>query len=116
VREVLAIAADATLTNEDMGKIVTNRGASGAVVITLPSASGENAGGSVEVHVVANQSLRVQAATNDKMVLINDAAGDYVEWSTGNEKIGGGGLFVSDGTNWLFSAMNAGANTVTTST
>jgi len=116
VSEVLALTASATLTNDDLGKIVTNRGASGAVTITLPTPSGDNAGGEVRVMVVADQNVTVNCSTNDKIVIFNDAAADSVAWSTSGEKIGAGGDFVSDGTNWFFRAQNAGANTVTTAT
>lgn len=116
IREVVALTASATLTNDDMGKVLTNRGAAGAVTITLPTPSGDNAGGSVEVRVVADQNVIVNCSTNDKIVIINDAAADSVAWQTSSEKIGGGGRFVSDGTNWFFESANAGANTVTTTT
>lgn len=115
-REVVALTASTTLTNNDMGKTFTNRGASGSITITLPTASGDNAGGEVRVRVVADQTVIVQSATNDKIVIFNDAAADTVAWQTVGEKIGGGGMFESDGTNWFFSAINAGANTVTTTT
>lgn len=116
VKEVVALAASTTLTNEDLGKLFTNRGASGAVTITLPTPSSDNAGGHVQVRVVADQNVTVNCSTNGKIVLINDAAGNSVAWSTSSEKIGGGGLFESDGTNWFFIPQNAGANTVTTTT
>lgn len=115
-REVVAIAASATLSNFDLGKTFTNRGATGSVTITLPTPSGDNAGGEIRVRVVADQTVVVNCATNDKIVIFNDAASDSVAWQTSSEKIGGGGMFESDGTNWFFSALNAGANTVTTAT
>lgn len=115
-REVVALTASTTLSNYDLGKTFTNRGASGSVTITLPTASGDNAGGEIRVRVVADQTVVVNSATNDKIVIFNDAAADSVAWQTSGEKIGGGGMFESDGTNWFFSAINAGANTVTTAT
>jgi hypothetical protein len=115
-REVVAIAASTTLSNYDLGKTFTNRGATGSVTITLPTPSGDNAGGEIRVRVLADQTVVVNCATNDKIVIINDAAADSVAWQTSSEKIGGGGMFESDGTNWYFSALNAGANTVTTAT
>ena len=116
VREVLAFTADATLTNEDLGKIITNRGATGAVIITLPTVSADNKGGTIVVRSVVNQDLTINSATNDKIVILNDAAADSVAFSTTNEKIGGGGSFTSDGTGWLFANLSAGANTITTAT
>lgn len=82
IREVVALTASATLTNDDMGKVLTNRGAAGAVTITLPTPSGDNAGGSVEVRVVTDQNVIVNCSTNDKIVIINDAAADSVAWQT----------------------------------
>lgn len=115
-REVVAVTASTTLTNNDLGKTITNRGASGSVTITLPTPSSDNKGGEIRVRVVADQTVVVDCATADKIVIFNDAAADSVAWQTSSEKIGGGGMFESDGNNWFFSALNAGANTVTTAT
>ncbi len=115
-REVVALTASTTLSNYDLGKTFTNRGASGSVTITLPTPSGDNAGGEIRVRVVADQTVIVNCSTNDKIVIFNDAAADSVAWQTSSEKIGGGGAFESDGTVWMYRPMNAGANTVTTTT
>lgn len=114
-REVVALTASTTLTNDDIGKIFTNRGASGSVTITLPAPDSTNAGGSVEVFVVANQTVVV--TTTDKMAIFNDAAADSVSVATSNEKIGAAFRFVSDGSVWF--AMQSGTGgtfTVTTAT
>ena len=113
-REVVALTASTTLTNNDVGKVFTNRGASGAVTITLPTPDGENAGGEIEVCVVADQTVTV--TTSDKLILFNDAAADSVAFSTSGEKIGGVFLFLSDGTGWFAKKASVGANTVTTAT
>lgn len=115
-REVVALTASTTLTNNDLGKTFTNRGASGAITITLPTPSGDNSGGEIRVRVVANQNVTVQCATNDLLVIVNDAAADSVAWSTLNEKIGAGGMFESDGTNWFFSDLSGGTATISTAT
>lgn len=115
-REVVALTASATLTNYDIGKIFTNRGASGTVTITLPAPDSTNAGGRVEVYCVANQTLTVNCSTNDLLVIFNDAAADSVSFATANEKIGAGGMFISDGTGWIYANTCAGANTLTTAT
>ena len=115
-REVIALTASTTLSNYDLGKTFTNRGASGSVTITLPTPSGDNKGGEIRVRVVADQTVVVDCATADKIVIFNDAAADSVAWQTSSEKIGGGGMFESDGTNWFYNPLNAGANTVTTTT
>lgn len=115
-REVVAVTASTTLTNGDLGKTITNRGATGSVTITLPTPSGDNKGGEIRVRVVADQTVIVNCATNDLIVIFNDAAADSVAWQTSSEKIGGGGMFESDGTNWFFSNLSGGANTITTAT
>lgn len=115
-REIVALTASTTLTNNDLGKTFTNRGASGTVTITLPTPSGDNAGGEIRVRVVANQTVTVNCATNDLLVIVNDAAADSVSFATLNEKIGAGGMFESDGTNWFFSNISAGTVTLTTAT
>ena len=115
-REVIALTASTTLSNFDLGKTFTNRGASGSITITLPTPSGDNAGGEIRVRVVANQTVVVNCATNDLIVIVNDAAADSVSWATLNEKIGAGGMFESDGTNWFFSNLSAGTVTLTTTT
>lgn len=115
-REVVALAASTTLGNGDLGKTFTNRGATGTVTITLPTPSGDNAGGEIRVRVVAAQTVTVNCATTDKIVILNDAAADSVSFATSNEQIGAAGMFESDGTNWFFSHISAGAATLTTAT
>ena len=115
-REVIALTASTTLSNYDLGKTFTNRGASGSVTITLPTPSGDNKGGEIRVRVVADQTVVVDCATSDKIVIFNDAAADSVAWQTSSEKIGGGGMFESDGTNWFFSSISGGTATVSTAT
>lgn len=114
IKEVVAVAASATLTNDDVGKIITNRGASGSVTYTLPAPSQDNAGGSIEFMVVANQTILVNCETNDLIVIGNDAAADSVSYATGNEKIGASFIMTSDGTNWFFRNTSAAAFTLTT--
>lgn len=117
-REVVATAASITLGNNDIGKIITTRGASGAVTVTLPTPSMDNAGGSVTVLNVVDQNLTVNCSTNDLVMIINDAAADSVSLQTASQKIGGGFDFISDGTNWFVNLRNptGGTLTVTTAT
>ena len=64
---VLAKTADYTITSEDIKKntLFTNRGASGAVVLTLPTASQDLAGHVITVITVVAQTLQVnQGAAN----------------------------------------------------
>ena len=74
LREVIALTASVTLTNYDIGKIFTNRGAAGAVTVTLPTPSSDNAGGAMDFATVAGQNLTVQSTGN--LILLNDAAGN----------------------------------------
>lgn len=111
-REVLTITANTTLTNSDVGKIITNRGATGAVVITLPAAGVGNLGGSILVMATADQNLTV--TTTDNLVTINDLAADSVAFSTTSQKIGGGWEFISDGVAWHALVLGSGGTQTTT--
>ena len=114
-REVVALTASTTLTNHDIGKVFTNRGAAGSVTITLPAPDSTNQGGCIDVHVVADQTVVV--TTTDKLAIFNDAAADSVAVQTSGEKIGGSFQFISDGTSWLARSMGVGgAFTITTAT
>ena len=101
IQAIEAKTADYYMKASDIGKIFTNRGATGAVNLTLPDTAQIAAGWFVEFFVVANQSLTITAYTADTMVAFNDAAADSVAFSTSNEKIGGGGKVMWDGTGWL---------------
>jgi len=113
-KEVIALTANTTLTNDDVGKIFTNRGAAGSVTVTLPAPDGINAGGSIDVYAVADQNVVV--TTSDKMAIFNDAAADSVAVSTSGEKIGACFQFTSDGTVWFAKSLGVGAHTITTAT
>lgn len=115
-KEVIALTANTTLTNYDIGKIFTNRGATGSVTITLPAANSENAGGVISVITVADQTVTVASSPADKLVIFNDAAADSVAISTSSEKIGAVLDFISDGTNFFAASRCVGATTITTAT
>lgn len=100
-RDIEAKTAAYKILPEDVGVLFTNRGASGAVTLTLPDTSDIETGWYCDVFVVADQTVTVAAATADTMVVFNDAAADSIAFSTSNEKIGGGARFVWDGTGWL---------------
>ena len=99
-RQVKAITADYTLSDQDWGKLITNRGAGGAVVVTMP-APGTAEGETIEFFTVANQNFTVKAAAAAQFVLFNDATASSVLVGTTNQKIGTGIRLVSDGTSWL---------------
>lgn len=68
---VTAKAADATLTVANFGTIITNTGAGGTVVLTLPAAS-TAAGCSIKVQVTVAQIVRCTPATGEKVYLGGD--------------------------------------------
>jgi hypothetical protein len=115
-REIINATGNITLTSDDVGKIVTNRGAAGAVVVTLPAANSTNAGGTILVLPTADQNLTV-SGTADTMIILNDLTADSVAVSTAGQKIGGGFEMVSDGVGWHALVLGAaGTQTVTTAT
>lgn len=96
-KKLFAVAktADYTVTANDSGKVLTNRGASGAVTFTLPTP----ANGLWFIFAgLADQNI-VIAATG-KIVSLNDATADTLTASTSSEKIGAVMIVVSDGTSW----------------
>ena len=114
-REVLAKTADYTVTGADEGALITNRGAGGAVVVTLPAQSAVPVGFWVQVYCAAAQNLTVQTATVDTLVQDGDLNTDSIGWVTGSHQVGNGGTFVADGTGWLYFA-NVAATTTTIAT
>lgn len=89
-----------TVTEQDMGKIITTRSATGTVTITLPD-PGAVTGGDVIVYSVAAQTTVVKTHAAGKMVTFNDATASSVTLSTANQLIGTQIRMVSDGTSWL---------------
>lgn len=90
-RRVVAKTADysvsAALDRDDT--IFTNRGASGAVVFTLPSPTRGYLGARYHFRSVVDQNLTVAGAANGDIVTLNDQAANSVAMSTANQKIGG---------------------------
>lgn len=116
-RVILAKTGDYTITTDDEGALFTNRGASGAVNFTTPTAPPR--GFWFEVHCVAAQNVTVTAGTADTMILFNDATADSIAWSTAGEIIGSGARFTWDGTGWItqqYPASTSAAQTVATVT
>jgi hypothetical protein len=100
---VKAKTADYTVVTgtDASGTVFTNRGASGAVIFTLPAPSQAIAGVFYDFLGVADQDVTVKTATVDTLLTKNDAAADSVAMSTSGEKIGGAMRFVCDGTAWI---------------
>lgn len=93
--------ADFRMTYIDSGKLITNRAATGNLVFTLPPTADIVSGWHVWVINSAASKITVQSNTADTMTVFNDLTADSVAFGTTNEIIGGGWLFVWDGTGWL---------------
>lgn len=84
----------------DCGKLFTNRGAGGAIVLTLPAVADIPTGWNMRWFVIADQSLTVTAPSGT-LCGYNNVSRTSIAFSTTSEKIGGGGLIVYDGTKYL---------------
>jgi hypothetical protein len=106
--KVLAVTADRTLTVDYSGGLVTNRGASGTVDVTLPAVAVAK-GMEVTFMRVAAQTLRVSPATGERMM---KADGSLAAVSKGLELATDGAAIrvESDGTNWLMSQSRGTIN------
>ena len=98
-RTIEAKAANYTLTSDDMGKIFTNRGASGEVTFTLPDASSAFSGAHVTILPIAAQKTTITTATADVLITAGDAEADSV--TQNSAAIGGIIELFCDGTNWI---------------
>lgn len=111
--QIVAKTADYQIVPGDIGKLFTNRGASGAVVFTLPVVADLTAGWWCEFFVAANQSFAIASSGSaDNITTFNDATADSVTINTSGERIGFGARYVWDGTGWL-AFHNLGAETQT---
>lgn len=111
---VVAKTADYTVLATESGTVFTTSGASGAVVFTLPTAA---AGLCYWFFNGADQNMTVTSSPADKFMLFNDIAADSIAFSTVSEKVGGGVMCVSDGTNWFgFVALGSETQTPTIAT
>lgn len=98
-----AKTADYTVVAADDRTLFTTKGASGAVVFTLPAPTLALKGMLVGFFNEADQNMTVNCATNDLIVTFNDLAADSVAFSTSGQKIGAMVEFTPnfDGTKWL---------------
>lgn len=115
-RIINAKTAAYRMVAEDVGSIITTRGASGSVTLTLPPTANLNVGWNVRVFCAAGQTVTVASDTADTITTFNDLTADSVALSTSSEKIGGGAEFVWDGTGWLHFQMYQETQTVTVAT
>ena len=108
LKKVMAKTADYTLTMEDCGAFISNKGASGAVVITAPNAV-VPVGWHVYLAAMADQNLSFDPKPDTASVYIKGAAqtaGKYVLVAD----IGDYMLLVWDGTDWLAFNSISGAD------
>lgn len=100
---VEAKTADYTVTNEDMGKIFTTRGAAGAVDFTLPAASDDIKGQDLWfMTATTSGNMTVTSAEGGNIVTFNDIGANSVAFTTVAEKAGGAFHVISDGSDgWL---------------
>jgi len=100
-KDIVAKTAAYQIVPRDVATLFTNRGASGAVILTLPATAKLETGWWCEWFTVADEVFTITAPAVDTMVVFNDAAADTVGFGTSGEHIGGGGKAVWDGTGWL---------------
>lgn len=113
---IMALTASYTINVADSGKFITTRGASGAVVVTLPTVSTGFAGVEFSIFNAVDQDLTLTAQTNGQIMFKNDVAANSVAYSTAAEKIGGAFRAVCDGTSWLVMPLAEEAQTITVAT
>lgn len=96
---ILAKTASATLTHAEHGALITNRGATGTVTLTLPKAS-YSPGIRFRFVRVAAQAVRVNPQDADQLMDTDGTlltAGFYQELGSTGATL----EYVSDGTNWI---------------
>lgn len=103
--ECVPLTANATLdvTAYRSGTVFTNRGAAGAVTLTLPTLSNIRKwrGYTVLFNGIADQTIKLQAAAG-KGIGLNNAACASIAAQTAGQKIGTVLKAVWDGSSWLF--------------
>ena len=107
-KKVTALTANTTLNATHIGGVITNRGAGGAITVTIPD-SGSHSGSWFEYYGLANQNVNFVAATAGDLVGINDAAVNSAHFNTANQLIGASAKFFSDGTSWFVVNQSVGA-------
>lgn len=98
------------------GTIFTTRGATGAVIFTLPSiASGQHKGLFYDFLNLVDQNMTIAAPAVDTLVAVHDLAADSVIYSTSSQKIGALARAIWDGTAWAVVNLST-ANALTVNT
>ena len=112
VLPVKAITADATLEPKDYNKLLTNRGAGGHVILTLPDPVSENSGMVVAfANVVDSVNIAIKSTTAGKCVIKDNVAADGGKLVTAGDMEGGILIAISDGTSWIIAPL--GDTTIT---
>jgi predicted Rossmann-fold nucleotide-binding protein len=106
-RRVLAKTANYTISGargDAAGTVFTNRGATGAVVFTLPAPNRANTGDYYDFIVVAAFDVKVQGPAADQVVTVGDAVATAVNTAG----VGGVMRVLSDGVSWIASGQSVG--------
>ena len=100
---VVAKTADYTILPpmDRDGTLFTNRGATGAVIFTLPAPGSALKGYAYHFLSIADYDVTVKTATADTLITFNDATADSVAAGTSSQKIGARIIAVCDGTSWI---------------
>lgn len=101
---VHAHTSSKTLTNSELNQVHTNRGATGAITLTLPAASGAK-GRHVDVFVVEDQNVTITSESANDLVTHNNKTATSISFQTAGDKIGSGVRLLSDGSSWLVLPM-----------
>ena len=110
---VLVSIADRVLVPKDLGSLVTTRGATADIEVTLPPIADLNAGWHVWIFNAADFEMVVTAPEGDNIATLNNEAADGVSLTDASVQSGGGFFLVFDGTLWnAFAALGGTTLTV----
>ena len=113
---IQAKTADYTVVlPNDNGSFFTTRGATGAIIFTLPAVTAGAESACVWFFNAVNQNMTVNSTANE-MMTFNDLDADGVAFSTTSEKVGACVMAVCDGTSWLICPMAEETQTMTVTT
>lgn len=102
--DIQAKTANYTVTDQDYGKIFTNRAATGSITFILP-APGDAQGEVVYFRVVADQELVISSNAAGELVAYNDATASSVTIGhIAGKRIGAAAEARSDRTSWIVAA------------
>lgn len=110
-----AKAADYTIVATDTGTVFTTRGATGAIVFTLPAVTSSFTNFVCWFFNAVDQNMTIQSTANE-MMTFNDLDADAVAFTTSSEKVGASVMVVCDGTSWLIMPMTEETQTMSVTT